>query len=196
MLDVSHPWQLGASSSPAPHRLGGPAGLGPCGSWSHGPRLWVLMSPGFPCPPGPAAPALVQTSRPPAGGASVSCPSHMRPVPRTRGGPSPAPLVLEDTLSRGGASLPWPYREETEARLSQRPGHHVLGGLLLGKDGLEWLSEGVGSPWGDRTRWAKPGAVSHEPLDDLPFEAPQPQSMATTGIQPCTHLTLALGWRG
>lgn len=90
--------------------------------------------------------------------------------------------------------------EETEARrrpwLSQRPGHHMLGGLLLGKDGLGWLSEGVGSPWGDHTQWAKPGAVSHEPLDDLPFEAPQPQFTATTGVQPCTHPTLALGWQG
>ena len=62
----------------------------PAAPGSHGPRLWVLMSPGFPCPPGPAAPALVQTSRPPARGASVSCTSHTRPVPRTPGGALPS----------------------------------------------------------------------------------------------------------
>ena len=72
----------------------------PAAPGSHGPRLWVLMSPGFPCPPGPAAPALVQTSRPPARGASVSCTSHTRPVPRTPGG------ALPSSFCPGGHPVP------------------------------------------------------------------------------------------
>lgn len=180
ILHVSHPWQLGALSSPAPHGSGGPRGLGP-----HVPRVPTpQLCSDLRTPSWRGICLALLTHLPCAGHQSWPAPSLLQRGSQMAGhsqDPSPGPL--------GALQLPASWRTpcpeaglpslgladgETEARQrarpSQHPGCHVfLGHLLLGEDGLGWLSEGLGSPWGDPTQGAKPGAISPAPLHGGPL---------------------------
>lgn len=181
ILQVSHPWLLGALSTPAPHRSGGPRGLGPHVPQVPTPQLWCR-------PPDPqleghlsGAPhtlalcwaPVVASAQFAVAGLSDGAP-HSGPEPRTPGGaPLQLPSFWRKPCPEAGLPSLGLTDGETEARrrarLSQHPGCHVfLGHLLLGEDGLGWLSEGLGSPWGDPIQGAKPGAISHAPLHGGP----------------------------
>lgn len=89
---------------------------------SHGPRLWAPVSLGSPCPPGPAAPALVQTPGSPGGGASVLRTAHARSVPRTRG-------ALPSSSRAGGHLVPrrgFPLSALPMGKLRPGDGHGFL----------------------------------------------------------------------
>lgn len=134
-------------------------------------RVCVPMSPGSQCPssaqtPGPPAggASVWHSSHTcPAPGTSrgqrpVCCRGALRQSAtlRTRAqDPWGAPLQLPASWRTPCPEAGLPFLSltdgETEARrrarLSQHPGCYVfLGHVLLGKDGLGWLSEGLGSP--------------------------------------------------
>lgn len=180
ILHVSHPWLLGALSSPAPHRSGGPRGLGPHVPQVPTPQLWCR-------PPDPqleghlsgAPHTLALCWAPVVAGAQFAVAGlsdgapHSGPEPRTPGGP------LSSSPPLGGHPVPrrgFPPSALPMGKLRPGDGHGFLStqGVTFSSDTCSW----VRMCWDGCLRvWGAPGVTPPRG----PSQEPSPTCLFTGG---------------